>query len=80
MIGGLLLGPVGALVGGLSGVPERELTEAGDAVLLLRLEQAGVERVVAATVRKKNRARTKRFLLTHYHQAAPETILALNAL
>lgn len=77
---GLVLGPVGALLGGMSGIAEREITEAGDAILLFRLAQAGEEQVVAVSVRKKYRARTKRFLLTHYHQAAPATLLDVEAL
>ena len=68
VIGGLLLGPVGALVGGMSGLKEGTKTESGDALLTIQVEQTGQESFFVATVPKNKRSSIQEFVQKHLAQ------------
>lgn len=65
IVGGLLLGPVGAIVGGMSGLKDgekAEKTEVGDALLTISIEQEGQESFIVAKVPNSQRSLTKAYL------------------
>ena len=68
VIGGLLLGPVGAIVGGMSGLKDGTKTKSGDALLTFQIEQAGEESFFVGAVEKSKRAITQSFLQKHLAQ------------
>jgi len=68
VIGGLLLGPVGAIVGGMSGLKDGEKAESQNALLTIQVEQAGQESFFVGSVEKGKRAITQAFLQKHLSQ------------
>lgn len=76
VIGGLLLGPLGAIVGGMSGLKDGKKLESGDALLTIQVEQDGTESFFVASVPKKQRAAAQEFLHKYLVQFIPQESLS----
>lgn len=68
LIGGVLLGPVGALVGGMSGIGEKDIKSKTipDNILTIAFDDEGNERYFCFSVSMKNFKSTEEYFLRHY--------------
>lgn len=71
VVGGLLLGPVGAIVGGMSGLQEGKKVESTDIIITLRVEQDAQEYFIVATVAKKYKILIDKFFIRVLPPLAP---------
>ena len=67
LIGGLLLGPLGAVVGGMSGIGSKDVKVDSQRLLLaISLKTDNQERILSFSVKIKNRPDVEKFLKVYY--------------
>jgi hypothetical protein len=72
IIGGLLLGPLGAVVGGMSGIGAKEVKVDSQRLLLaISLRIANEERILSFSCKIKNRPEVDKFFSSYYKDKLP---------
>jgi hypothetical protein len=64
LVGGLLLGPLGAIVGGASGLKDKVIKD--NDTLLVNVDESGTKHALLMTVKKGKTADVKKFFEQHY--------------